>query len=130
MNDEKLTCPVCDRPNIEGDICPNCETNLSLVRMLMELPAQEENLNSPKSSFWRFYTKKITSFNWLAVGLAILLIIIGISLGFTANFFFSRQMPLLPQTPSVSPRMLVWLSASNQTEIMPAGKQTFLAKSA
>lgn len=88
MNDEKLICPVCDRPNIEGDICPNCETNLSLVRMLMELPAQEENLNSPKSSFWRFYTKKITSFNWLAVGLAILLIIIGISLGFTANFFF------------------------------------------
>lgn len=34
----KLTCPVCDRPQIEGNICPNCETDLSLVRMLIELP--------------------------------------------------------------------------------------------
>ncbi|MEC4894144.1 MAG: hypothetical protein SAL07_02095 [Oscillatoria sp. PMC 1051.18] len=130
MNDEKLTCPVCDRPNIEGDICPNCETNLSLVRMLRELPAQKKQIASSQSGFWRSFTKKITDLNWLAVGLAILLIIIGISLGFTANFFFSRQMPLLPQTPSFSARMLVCLSASNQTEIMPTGKQTFLAKSA
>lgn len=33
-----LTCPVCDRSGIEGDICPNCETNLSMVRVLAELP--------------------------------------------------------------------------------------------
>ncbi|NEP47143.1 MAG: peptidoglycan-binding protein, partial [Okeania sp. SIO2H7] len=36
----KLTCCVCDRPGIEGNICPNCETDLSMVRMLMELPIQ------------------------------------------------------------------------------------------
>lgn len=38
----KISCPVCDRPEIEGNICPNCETDLSLVRMLGELPEQEE----------------------------------------------------------------------------------------
>ncbi len=40
----KITCPVCDRPEIEGNICPNCETDISLVRMLAELPEQEAKL--------------------------------------------------------------------------------------
>ncbi len=34
----KLTCPVCDRTSIEGNICPNCETDLSSIRLLMTLP--------------------------------------------------------------------------------------------
>ncbi|MEH2323214.1 MAG: hypothetical protein V7K32_06515 [Nostoc sp.] len=36
----KLTCPVCDRQEIVDDICPNCETNLHLMRILVELPSQ------------------------------------------------------------------------------------------
>ena len=36
----KLTCPVCDRTDIEGDICPNCETDLGSVRILIELPKE------------------------------------------------------------------------------------------
>lgn len=43
---EKLTCPVCDRTEIEGNICPNCETDLSTIRMLKELPILE---NKPES---------------------------------------------------------------------------------
>ena len=42
-----LTCPVCDRQEIEGDICPNCETDISLVRMLVELPREK-----PWMSVW------------------------------------------------------------------------------
>ena len=34
----KITCPVCDRSAIEINICPNCQTDLSLLRMLIELP--------------------------------------------------------------------------------------------
>lgn len=43
---EKLTCPVCDRTEIEENICPNCETDLSTIRMLKELPFLE---NKPES---------------------------------------------------------------------------------
>lgn len=41
----KLTCPVCDRPDIDHDFCPNCETNLSTLRMLIDLP--ETRLDIP-----------------------------------------------------------------------------------
>ncbi|WP_373543071.1 hypothetical protein [Chamaesiphon sp.] len=34
----KIVCPVCDRAAIEVDTCPNCQTDLSLIRMLSELP--------------------------------------------------------------------------------------------
>ncbi len=33
----KIVCPVCDRSAIEISICPNCQTDLSLIRMLSEL---------------------------------------------------------------------------------------------
>jgi hypothetical protein len=35
----KITCPVCDRSELEINICPNCQTDLALLRMLTELPA-------------------------------------------------------------------------------------------
>jgi hypothetical protein len=37
----KIVCPVCDRSAIEINICPNCQTDLALIRMLSELPAIE-----------------------------------------------------------------------------------------
>jgi C4-type Zn-finger protein len=37
----KLTCPVCDRSEITTHICPNCETDLSAIRLLAELPVVE-----------------------------------------------------------------------------------------
>jgi hypothetical protein len=37
----KINCPVCDRSAIEINICPNCQTDLSLIRMLIELPTLE-----------------------------------------------------------------------------------------
>lgn len=42
---EKLTCPVCDRTEIETNICPNCETDLSTIKLLKELPQVEEKDN-------------------------------------------------------------------------------------
>jgi C4-type Zn-finger protein len=37
----KLSCPVCDRSEITDSICPNCETDLSAIRLLAELPVIE-----------------------------------------------------------------------------------------
>lgn len=34
----KLNCPVCEYKEIEGNICPNCDTDISLIRRLYELP--------------------------------------------------------------------------------------------
>lgn len=75
-----LTCPVCDRPEVEGDICPNCETNLSTFRILAELPIVE-----PKKVLGS--TIKI----WLLSG--ILVFVIGMSLGATGGSLLSKQAP-------------------------------------
>ena len=34
----KLNCAVCAYTDIDGNICPNCATDLSLIRMLQQLP--------------------------------------------------------------------------------------------
>jgi hypothetical protein len=37
-----LNCPVCGYKEIEGNTCPNCDADLSLIRSLTELPALEK----------------------------------------------------------------------------------------
>jgi LysM domain len=74
-----LTCPVCDRPKIEGNICPNCETDLSLIRTLKELP---ELPSIP--------TKSTAIAPWVSIAIAILILLLGISLG-AGNSFYMQQ---------------------------------------
>lgn len=83
-----LTCAVCDRPEIEGDICPNCETNLSTFRILAELPIVEQKkaLGS---------TMKI----WLLSGI-FAAFVLGMSLGATRGSLLSKQ-PLPPTATSI-----------------------------
>ena len=71
----KLTCPVCDRTEITTSICPNCETNLSSLKLLAELPIIES-------------VKSESSFNLNNYLLTFLLICL-ISLLF-ADLFFLR----------------------------------------
>jgi nucleoid-associated protein YgaU len=77
----KLNCPVCDRSGIDRDICPNCETNLSTLRMLAELPivAPQKSLGS---------TIKM----WL-LSIVFAAFTIGISLGALAESILSQQPP-------------------------------------
>lgn len=82
---KKLTCPVCDRPEIEGDICPNCETDLTLIRMLAELsPVATTN----QSQLNQFPTVTLTK---LSLGIAILILVVGISLGTTSSYLLSKS---------------------------------------
>jgi LysM domain len=84
-----LICPVCDRPDVEGDICPNCETNLSTFRILAELPIVE-----PKKALGS--TMKI----WLLSGI-LTAFVLGMSLGAAGGSLLSKQ-PLLPTATSIA----------------------------
>ncbi len=79
-----LTCPVCDRSEIEDNTCPNCETNLSTYRMLAELPVE--------TSVERKEQKRTIPI-WLPVGVAILFLLLGIGLGFAGNSVIARHTP-------------------------------------
>ncbi len=61
----KITCPVCDRSELEINICPNCQTDLALLRMLTELPLLEQTDSS-------FQVPK-----WLAVGILLVFMLLG-----------------------------------------------------
>ena len=87
----KLTCPVCDRPEIEDNICPNCETNLSLFRTLAELPVVTEAASLPKPKNHRK--------NWWLLGIGISLAV-GISLGFGTYFLFEQHLMAQQTTPA------------------------------
>jgi len=76
----KLTCPVCSHPEIEGEICPNCETDLSVVRMLAELPpAVSQNSQLRKA--------------WVPVFVAIVMLLLLIRLGVASNSWLSEKSP-------------------------------------
>ncbi len=77
---QKLTCPVCDRPEITDNICPNCETDLTFVRLLTEkkpvaVIPQPEQIPQPT------ITNKLTS------GVVILILVMGIILGAGSSLF-------------------------------------------
>ncbi len=48
----EINCPVCDRSAIEINICPNCQTDLSLIRMLSELPEASSTKDSSPWLIW------------------------------------------------------------------------------
>ena len=96
-----IICPVCDRPEIEIDICPNCETNLSTFRMLVELPLIESNNQLGLKM-------KI----WLAVVLVALLLL-GIGVGATGNYLLSQQS--VPISTSSTPPLTSSQSQQPQT---------------
>lgn len=57
-------CPVCQRQEIEGSFCPNCETNLTVFRVLADLPSVK-NTSFP---LWLSLTATVLS---LVMGLGI-----------------------------------------------------------
>lgn len=62
----KIDCPVCGYQGIETNICPNCETDIYLIRSLEELP------QPPKS--------------WTTT-IAIFMLMIGLIIGAAGSFF-------------------------------------------
>ncbi|MDJ0745436.1 MAG: LysM domain-containing protein [Xenococcaceae cyanobacterium MO_167.B27] len=89
----KLTCPVCDRSQIETNTCPNCETDLSTYRMLAELPV-ETSIEAKESK------RHIPI--WLPVSVAVLFLLLGIGLGVASNSLISRQKPATTLTSNTA----------------------------
>ncbi len=73
----KLNCPVCSYQEVAGNTCPNCDTDLSVIRMLQELPSVETLLHPVKN----------TTF---PLGIALLMLMIGICLGAGGSFIFQQ----------------------------------------
>jgi nucleoid-associated protein YgaU len=73
----KINCPVCGYQDIESNICPNCDTDLVLIRTLQELPEVEKKLLKNKFSDWTLV-------------LALLMLIIGIGLGVGSSFIIMK----------------------------------------
>lgn len=82
-----LSCPVCGYTEIQSNTCPNCDTDLSLIRSLTELPSLEKAggaeeagesggvRRTPKVAIWQ-------------IGVALLILIFGIGLGALGSFLF------------------------------------------
>lgn len=94
----KLTCHVCQQPHIEDNTCPNCETDLTLVRMLMELPSIPipQNEPTPLRSPDRRYRNQ-----------AFLLVLMGLLLGILSSaaigaYFSSQSQISTPPTSAVT----------------------------
>ncbi|HEY9660787.1 MAG TPA: hypothetical protein V6C65_20205, partial [Allocoleopsis sp.] len=76
----KITCQVCQHPNVEDNTCPNCETDLTLIRMLMELPTAQDAAALSQSANHPTYTRLKNAFLFLLAGLI---------LGVVGSFAFS-----------------------------------------
>ena len=65
-----LNCPVCGYQEVASHTCPNCDTDLSVIRMLLELPYVETTIAAVK--FKTLY---------LAIALVMLLLSICVGIG-------------------------------------------------
>ncbi|BAZ29539.1 hypothetical protein NIES4074_19860 [Cylindrospermum sp. NIES-4074] len=97
----KLNCPVCGYQGIEGNSCPNCDTDLSLIRMLQELPQRENS--PPLAAKWQ-------------LSIALLMLLIGTGLGAVGSSLFLR--PNL-YTATISPSPSVPVSRISPTPPAP-----------
>ena len=81
----ELSCPVCGYTGISGNSCPNCDTDLSLIRLLTELPSSSPQVTQPKVPRRQ-------------VGVALLILMIGIGLGAMGSLLFLQPSQLLTNT--------------------------------
>lgn len=84
----QINCPVCGYTEIEGNNCPNCDTDISLLRMLQQLPHAEKPRQPVKIATWQ-------------LAAALLILVIGIGLGAIGCFLFLQ--PHVPRSTVNSP---------------------------
>lgn len=73
----EIDCPVCNHPNIRGDVCPNCETDLSLIRSLIELPTVTVNNSNVNLTS----EKRITRWFLISLILILFFLVVSVELG-------------------------------------------------
>lgn len=81
-----LICPVCKYSEVETNCCPKCETDISVMRMVIELPT---------SGVVESQTSEQEPKIWWPIALAILILILGISLGAVSTYLVYNLQPSL-----------------------------------
>jgi hypothetical protein len=71
----KLNCPVCGYQDIQKNICPNCDTDVSLLRSLLELPILQVPEDTAIENIQTVPKESKLSKIWL-------LVLLGIAIGF------------------------------------------------
>ncbi len=100
----KLNCPVCGYTEVEGNNCPNCDTDLTLIRMLQQLPPVETS-PSKLNSRWQLLT-------------AVLILLVGIGLGILGSFVFIQPQVITAGVTATSP-VIVATPSPQLTPIAP-----------
>lgn len=98
-----LNCPVCGYKEIQGNTCPNCDADLSLMRSLTELPALERAGNAEDAG--GAGGVKLSKVAIWQVGVALLILILGIGLGTLGSFLFLQ--PQLISNKITSPPVAI-----------------------
>lgn len=108
-----LDCPVCGYKEIDKDICPNCDTDLVLIRMLQELPELNvSSLQIPPTplvkggfvpSFLRRDREDQSKIATWQLVVAAIILLIGMGLGSLGSFIFFQPQ----QIAAISPNNLV-----------------------
>ena len=101
-----LNCPVCGYKEISDNICPNCDTDLSLIRSLTELPPSSPSVGVGLTNV--SVDKDISSNPPLRlpkwqVGVALLILIVGMCLGAIGSFLFLQPQMIGNTLNSPSP---------------------------
>ena len=111
----ELSCPVCASIEIAGDSCPNCDTDLSLIRLLTELPP-----SSPQATVLEKPQIQLKFAGW-PLGAALLILTMGIVLRAASSFLFWQPSQLLTTTvDSPSPIAI----KSDRTAAPPVAQKT------
>lgn len=119
---QKLSCPVCERSEIETNTCPNCETDLSTIRMLIELPTLELNNKQKKPQGGLIL---------VVIGLIIVASIIG-SLGgyiIAQNTSNSNLAPLAEENNQYTPTSTIAKTVTSEPKIEGCGGFYYRIKS-
>ncbi len=98
---QELSCPVCADTEISGNSCPKCNTDLSLIRLLTELPR-----SSPQATVVEKPQPQQKFAGW-QLGAALLILMMGIGLGAMGSFLFLGRSQLLTNNVDSSRRPIV-----------------------
>jgi len=71
----RLNCPVCGYQDLQKSICPNCDTDVSLLRSLLELPILQVPENTASENIQTIPKESNFPKTWL-------LVLLGIAIGF------------------------------------------------
>lgn len=93
MSEISVTCPVCDYPSVQSTTCPNCGTDLSVLKMVVALEPVLPTIAAKPSTSRR---KLIL----ISIGSALLGIVFGVSVQslFNQSWITSTNSPSAPLT--------------------------------